>query len=231
MGGLSPQAASIIPPGCLTRPPATQVSQLKHGDVVDAVAFSPDGSLVATGSYDKTARVFEAATGKQLSQIQHDSPVDSVAFSPDGRFVTTGTGGRGCNHRFRVFESTTGRELWNTTQDAGIGAVIFSPDDRYVITTNDDKTVRIFELATGEEASRLNLEHPILSLSFNPRSSYIVTASPAPDRSEIDIDSFPLRNSDLAYDVCARLTRDLTSQEHKQYLPNEPSEKVCTESR
>lgn len=206
-----------------------QVSQLKHGDVVDAVAFSPDGLLVATGSYDKTARVFEAATGKQLSQFQHDSLVDSVAFSPDGRFVATATGGR--NNMFRVFESTTGRELWNTTPDAGIGAVTFSPDNRYVITTDDDKTVRIFELATGEEASRLNLEHPILSLSFNPRSSYIVTASPAPDRSEIDIDSFPLRNSDLAYDVCARLTRDLTSQEHKQYLPNEPSEKVCTESR
>lgn len=205
-----------------------QISHLKHGNVVDAVAFSPDGTLVATGCYDKTARVFEAATGKQLSQFQHDSLVDSVAFSPDGRFVTTGTGGR--SDKVHVFEATTGRELWNTTQDAGIGAVFFSPDNRYVISVNDDKTARIFEQATGDEDSRLSLEHPILGLSFNPPGTYVVVVSPASDRSKIDLESFPLHDSDLARDVCARLSRgDLTAQEWKQYLPNEPPEKVCPE--
>ncbi len=204
-----------------------KISQLKHGDVVDAVAFSPDGTLVATGSYDKTARVFAAATGKQLSQFQHDSLVDSVAFSPDGRFVTTGTGGR--NDKVHVFEATTGRELWNSTQDAGIGAVFFSPDNRYVISVNDDKTARIFEQATGEEDSQLSLEHPILGLSFNPAGSYVVAASPASDRSKIDLESFPLHDSDLAKDVCARLSRgDLTASEWKQYLPNEQPERVCS---
>jgi len=56
------------------------------------VAFSPDGKLVATGSWDNTARVFEAASGREVSRLAHQSTVDAVAFSPDGKLLVTQTG-------------------------------------------------------------------------------------------------------------------------------------------
>jgi tetratricopeptide (TPR) repeat protein len=58
---------------------------------VVAVAFSPDGTRLATGSEDGSARVWDAASGKKLLEIRHDSPVTAVAFSPDGYRLATGS--------------------------------------------------------------------------------------------------------------------------------------------
>ena len=57
-------------------------------------AFSPDGTRVVTASGDKTARVWNAATGKAIAVVSgHDSPVNSAAFSPDGARVVTASKG------------------------------------------------------------------------------------------------------------------------------------------
>ncbi len=54
-----------------------------------AVAFSPDGQRVATASEDNTARVWEAATGREVARMAHDDIVTAVAFSPDGQRLAT----------------------------------------------------------------------------------------------------------------------------------------------
>ena len=69
------------------------------------VAFSPDGTLVAAASDDRSARVFDAATGAEVSRLNYGGPVNVVAFSPDGTWVATGSSGqssgaaRGCSTR------------------------------------------------------------------------------------------------------------------------------------
>jgi WD domain, G-beta repeat len=75
---------------------------------VSAVAFSPDGKRVLTGSYDNTARLWDAATGEAVATLKgHTAQVLAVAFSPDGRRVLTGSN----DHTARLWDLPTAQEL------------------------------------------------------------------------------------------------------------------------
>jgi len=66
------------------------VAQLGHSGLVVSAAFSPDGKQVLTSSYDKTARLWDATTGKEIRTFAgHTGEVIFASFSPDGRQVVT----------------------------------------------------------------------------------------------------------------------------------------------
>ena len=54
------------------------------------MAFSPDGRRIVSGSYDKTVKVWDAATGQEMLTLKGHTAVYSVAFSPDGRRIARG---------------------------------------------------------------------------------------------------------------------------------------------
>ncbi len=63
-----------------------------HADAVTSVAFSPDGARLATGSWDYTVKLWDAATGKEITTLRgYPRGVTSVAFSPDGARLATGS--------------------------------------------------------------------------------------------------------------------------------------------
>jgi WD40 repeat protein len=103
---VEPQSETISPGPLQTVPamkPATITKVATLGRVVatlagntepvSAVAFSPDGSRILTGSGDKTARLWDAATGEPVATLAgHTAAIHSVAFSPDGSRILTGSG-------------------------------------------------------------------------------------------------------------------------------------------
>jgi len=63
-----------------------------HTDQVGALAFAPDGHVLASGSHDGTVRLWDPATGEELATLQgHTGRVTSVAFAPDGQWIASGS--------------------------------------------------------------------------------------------------------------------------------------------
>ena len=90
-----------------------------HEDRVKSVDFSPDGRIIASGSWDFTARLWDTATQKELLVLEHSDKVGSVSISSDGGVVATG-----CEDQsVRLWSTRTGQLLetlpdwWNSIRD------------------------------------------------------------------------------------------------------------------
>jgi WD40 repeat protein/uncharacterized caspase-like protein len=131
---------------------ARLVVQLGHSDFITSVAVSANGRLVVTGSEDRTACIWDAATGKEIRSLKgHTKEISDVAFSPDGRYVLTGS----YDLTVRLWETETGREVRRFEGYSNrIRSVALTPNMRYVLTATDDSAVRILEVATAQPLDR-----------------------------------------------------------------------------
>jgi WD40 repeat protein len=127
--------------------------QLGHSSEITSVAVAPDGRTVLTGSMDRTARLWDVATGAEVRRFEgHTSGVQSAAFGPDGRTVLTGSS----DGTVRLWAVATGTEIRRFEgHSSEIHAVAFSSDGRAVLTGSGDKTARLWNVATGTEIQRL----------------------------------------------------------------------------
>jgi WD40 repeat protein len=147
-----------------------------HQDRIVAVAFSPDGKLALTGSWDKTARLWDVATGKVLGPpLEHQDAVVAVAFSPDGKTVLTGSD----DNTARLWEVATGKALGPPLKHLGrVTAVAFSPDGKTVLTASWDKTAQVWDVATGKAVGQ-RMEHhaAVVAVAYSPDGKTVLTGS------------------------------------------------------
>ena len=142
-----------------------------HNDVVWSVAFSPDGTRLASagGAHVRPAQVevWDATTGQEQFALKgHTNGVYSIALSPDGKWLASA----GEDRTVRVWDAETGRETLTLCGHTGrASCVTFSPDGKRLASASDDWTVRVWDTATGVQAVTLKGHtNGVLSVAFSP---------------------------------------------------------------
>jgi WD40 repeat protein len=160
-----------------------------HTDMVNAVAFSPDGKLLVSGGSDGVAKVWDTASGRARATLgfpalqKRSGPtpiwVESVTFSPDGRTLVTSAGLRLAPGKPEGVGQVT---IWSTTNDREVATlsgvdgmsthVAFSPDGKLLATSGSDGLVQLWDTATHREAGKMKGWGPI---AFSPDGRNLVS--------------------------------------------------------
>jgi WD40 repeat protein len=144
---------------------------------VRAVAITPDGKRLVTGSDDNTARLWDLAKGFCLRTYEgHTMGVRAMAISPDGRrLVTMGS----WDQTARLWDLETGRPLQRYTGHTGwVSAVAITPDGKRLVTGSGDRTARLWDLGTGRCLQRYEGHTgSVTAVAISPDGKRLVTGS------------------------------------------------------
>jgi len=120
-----------------------------HTNRLKRIAWSPDGRFLASGSYDRTIRIWDVARGECKAVLEgHEDDVNCVAWSPDGRFLASGSDDR----TIRIWDVAHGecKAVLEGHED-NVNSVAWSPDGHKLASGSSDKTICIWDSLNGNE--------------------------------------------------------------------------------
>ena len=139
---------------------------MEHKGAVQVVTFAPDGKRVATASWDGTAGVWDAATGRQLLSLQHgpqNQRITAVSFSPNGALLATA----GTDGTAQVWDVANGQRLGSpmTFTPTAMNGVVFSAGGNYVATVSEGGA-DVYELNAPDGTSRKVFSTSVVDPAF-----------------------------------------------------------------
>ncbi len=155
---------------------ASLVTLSGHGSDVRSVAWAPDGTRLATGSGDSTAKIWEVASGKLLATLSgHSGTVTSVAWSPDGTRLATGSDDKTA----RILDVASAQLLTTLLgHSSAVTSVAWAPDGTRLATGSGDSTAKIWEVASGKLLATLSgHQYRVNSVAWSLDGTRLATGS------------------------------------------------------
>jgi WD40 repeat protein len=191
-----------------------------RGDAeITALAFSADHRRLAAATNDQT-RIFDATTGREERSAAWSGKL--VELSADGRRLMTVAGDNAL-----LFDADSGNELARFPLSQPHPALKLSDDGRRLVMTTANRA-RVLDTSTGNEEVRIATSGNIGGALFLNRGRALLTASrEGPHGEVLELTRHVLGSQDLIDDACSRLTRNLTTQEWRQYVGTAAYRKGC----
>jgi hypothetical protein len=147
-----------------------------HSNLVSAIAFSPNGKLLASGSHDETVKLWEASSSTlQRTFKGHLKMVSAVAFSPDGKLLASGSHDKTVK-LWDVISGTLQRTLEGHSWI--VNAVAFSPDGKLLASGSHDKTVKLWDASLGTLQRTLKGHSgEVKAVAFSPDGKLLASGS------------------------------------------------------
>ncbi len=151
-----------------------------HRDDVRAVAISPDGLRIATGSHDRLVKLWDAGTGQELKTLgEHEATIAAVAFGPGGETLASLSGDK----ILKLWEVETGAVRFSVDVPAeriSRHSLAFSRDGKWLATPGADDTAQLWSAATGEIIRTFSgLKAYAKALAFSPDSQRLAAGAAA----------------------------------------------------
>src|SRR5262245_20496119 len=162
-----------------TADPKIRIEGPFNSGIVNSLAFSPDGKMLASGSGDKTIRLWEMSNGRLIRAfVGHGEVIHTVAFSPDGKTLASGS----ADHSIKLWQVDNGKliRLFNGHTSA-VYSVAFSPDGKMLASTGEaenDSSRRPWDVSSGRAILTFDeRNHWVTSVAFSPDGKTIATGS------------------------------------------------------
>jgi WD40 repeat protein len=147
-----------------------------HNSLVSSVTFSPDGKFLASGSRDKTVKVWEVERWQEIATLwKHEKTVWSVTFSPDRKFLASGS----WDTTVKVWEVRDWQEVAILTGHKDwVFSVAFSPDGKFLASGSGDKMIKIWDIERWREVATLKGHKDwVFSIAFSPDGKFLASGS------------------------------------------------------
>jgi WD40 repeat protein len=144
---------------------------VKHTDTVNAIAFSPDGVLLASGSDDRTVKIWDVETGRLEQDLIHEQPVAAVAFSPDAQWLASAT-----QKQIKMWSRRSWTAVHSLSDEDTVHGISFSRDGQWLASDTENVSVTLWMSPWERSVSKIKIDADEEDVAFSPDLHYFAVA-------------------------------------------------------